>query len=333
MVLTLDFLAEDLAQTRLACSPLWETIESLRMRQDPAAFAVHEEWVRVSEERLRGFDFGELLELVPPVGYIPDFLTPPPQAPLPSIADELAELEATPAAQVRADLADRFGPEAAAPEHVRRWLARPAEARDHIVGLLREYWERAVAPDWPRIRALHEAELESRARQQARKGTGQLLGDLHPAIAWRAGTLRVRGRRAGRVALGGRGLVVISSVFVWPLACSMVAPPWQPALVYPPRGVGGLWAPEPRDGAVALEALLGRTRAAVLRRLAAPCTTTDLARDLDLTAGAVSLHLTVMHQAGLLVRRRAGRSVLYGLGAVGEALLSSARAAPAPPEG
>jgi DNA-binding transcriptional ArsR family regulator len=220
-----------------------------------------------------------------------------------------------------------------APEHVRRWLARPAEARDHIVGLLREYWERAVAPDWPRIRALHEAELESRARQEARQGTGQLLGDLHPAIAWRAGTLRVRGRRAGRVALGGRELVVISSVFVWPLACSMVAAPWQPALVYPPRGVGGLWAPEPRDGAVALEALLGRTRAAVLQRLAAPCTTTDLARDLDLTAGAVSLHLTVMHQAGLLVRRRAGRSVLYGLGAVGEALLSSARAAPAPPEG
>jgi DNA-binding transcriptional ArsR family regulator len=81
-----------------------------------------------------------------------------------------------------------------------------------------------------------------------------------------------------------------------------------------------------------IQALLGRTRAAVLRRLAAPCTTTDLARDLDLTAGAVSLHLTVMHRAGLLVRRRAGRSVLYGLGAVGEALLSSARAAPAPPE-
>jgi DNA-binding transcriptional ArsR family regulator len=331
MVLTLDFLAEDLAQTRLACSPLWETIESLRMRQDPAASAVHEAWVRASEERLRGFDFSALLDLVPPVGYIPDFLTPPPRAPLPSIADELAELEATPGAQVRADLAQRFGAEAP-PAYARRWLARPAEARRHIADLLREYWERAVAPDWPRIRALHDAELESRARQQAREGTGQLLGDLHPAIAWRAGTLRVRGRHAGRVALGGRGLVVISCVFVWPLACSMVAPPWQPALVYPPRGVGALWAPEPRDGAVALEALLGRTRAAVLRRLAAPCTTTDLARDLDLTAGAVSLHLTVMHQAGLLVRRRTGRSVVYGLGAVGEALLSSARAAPAAPE-
>src|SRR3954453_15435675 len=128
MVLTLDFLAEDLAQTGLAGSPVWETVERLRMRQDPAGFAVHAEWVRVSEERLRGFDFSELLELVPPVGYIPDFLTPPPQEPLPSIADELAELEAAPAAQVRADLAERFAPEAAAPEHVRRWLARPAEA-------------------------------------------------------------------------------------------------------------------------------------------------------------------------------------------------------------
>jgi DNA-binding transcriptional ArsR family regulator len=327
MVLTLDFLAEDLAQTRLACSPLWETIESLRMRQDPASFAVHGQWVRASEERLRGFDYRELLELVPPVGYIPDFLTPPPRATLPNIADELAELEATPPEQVCADLAKRFDGDPA-PEHARGWIARPTDARAHIVALLRQYWECAVAPDWPRIRALHEAELESRARQQARKGTGQLLGDLHPAIAWREGTLRVRGRHSGRVALGGQGLVVISCVFVWPLACSMVAAPWQPAVVYPPRGVGGLWAPEPRDGAAALEALLGRTRAAVLRRLAAPCTTTELARDLELTAGAVSLHLTVMHQAGLLVRRRAGRSVLYGLGAVGEALLSSTRGTP-----
>jgi hypothetical protein len=322
MVLTLDFLAEDLAQTRLACSPLWETVESLRMRQDPASFAVHGEWVRVSEERLRGFDFSELLELVPPVGYIPDFLTPPPRAPVPSIADELAELEATPAAQVRADLADRFGPEATAPEHVRRWLARPAEARDHIVGLLREYWERAVAPDWPRIRALHEAELESRARQQARRGTGQLLGDLHPAIAWRAGTLRVRGRRAGRVALGGRGLVVISSVFVWPLACSMVAPPWQPALVYPPPGVAELWAPEERDHE-ALAALLGHGRARVLAALDRPASTRELADRLGASPAGVSEHLGVLRRAGLVAGRREGRRVVYARTAKGDGLCSA----------
>jgi hypothetical protein len=50
---------------------------------------------------------------------------------------------------------------------------------------------------------------------------------------------------------------------------------------------------------------------------------------------AICSPLTTSSDCGreLLVRRRAGRSVLYGLGAVGEALLLSARAAPAPPEG
>jgi DNA-binding transcriptional ArsR family regulator len=43
---------------------------------------------------------------------------------------------------------------------------------------------------------------------------------------------------------------------------------------------------------------------------------------MELSAGAVSLHLTVMHEAGLLVRQRTGRSVLYRLSATGEALLA-----------
>jgi DNA-binding transcriptional ArsR family regulator len=103
----------------------------------------------------------------------------------------------------------------------------------------------------------------------------------------------------------------------------MVADGYPAAMTYPPRGVGSLWAPPDGDG-VALDALLGRTRAAVLRELAAPCSTSELARRLDLTPGAISLHLTVMQRSGLLIRRRAGRSVLYRVSAVGEALLAAA---------
>jgi DNA-binding transcriptional ArsR family regulator len=117
---------------------------------------------------------------------------------------------------------------------------------------------------------------------------------------------------------------VIPNVFVWPLACSMTVDPWPPAVVYPPRGVGTLWAPRNGDGQAALDALLGRTRATVLRALEAPCSTTELSRRLELTPGAVSLHLTVMHDAGLLIRQRAGRSVLYRASAIGEALLAAA---------
>jgi DNA-binding transcriptional ArsR family regulator len=323
MLLTLGFSADDLARTRFACSPLWEMVESLRMRQDRASAVVHAPFMDASARRLQGFDMSELLLLVPPDRYIPDFLTPPPDEALPSMQTELERLRATPAERVRADVARRFagGP---VPAVAHRYLEQPARALDHLVGMLEEYWQRALEPEWPRVRALLEREVDERARQQALHGTGSLLGDLHPAITWRAGTLRLQGaRRPGRFDLDGRGLTVIPNVFVWPLACSLLADPWPPAIVYPPRGVGSLWAPQDGDTRAALEALLGRTRAAVVLGLRAPCSTTELARRLELTPGAVSLHLTVLHQAGLLVREREGRSVLYRLSAIGEALLAS----------
>ena len=322
MLLTLDFSADDLARTRFACSPLWEAVESLRMRQDRAAAVVHAPFIEASARRLDGFDMNELLSLVPPHGYIPDFLTPPPDEPLPSMHTELARLRATPTDLVRADVARRFEG-GRFPSFAVRYLERPAYARDRLVATMEEYWHRAIEPEWPRIRALLDRELGERARQQALHGTGSLLGDLHPRIAWRSARLMVKGRPGGRVELGGRGLTVMPNVFVWPLACSMVADPWPPVVVYPPRGVGSLWAPKDADARAALEALLGRTRSCVLRALDAPCSTTDLAQRLDLSPGAVSLHLTVMHEAGLLVRQRAGRSVLYRLSAIGEALLAS----------
>jgi DNA-binding transcriptional ArsR family regulator len=328
MLLTLDFTADDLARTRFACSPLWEMVESLRMRQDRASAVVHAPFIQTSAQRLLGFDMSELLLLVPPQGYIPDFLTPPPDEALPSMQTELARLRATPAERVRADVARRFAG-GIVPAAARGYLERPARALDRLVDLLEEYWHRALEPEWPRVRALLEREVAERARQQALNGTGSLLGDLHPAITWRSGTLRLRGRRPGRIDLAGRGLTVIPNVFVWPIACSMVAEPWQPAIVYPPRGVGSLWAPDDGDARAALDALLGRTRAAVLRGLAAPCSTTELARRMQLTPGAVSMHLTVLHHSGLVVRERAGRSVLYRVSAIGEALLAAGRERPA----
>src|SRR5919197_110307 len=95
MVLTLDFSADDLARTRFACSPLWEAVESLRMRQDAASAVVHAPFIRASARRLIGFDMSELLLLVSPSGYIPDFLSPPPEEALPSIEGELGRLRST----------------------------------------------------------------------------------------------------------------------------------------------------------------------------------------------------------------------------------------------
>src|SRR5919108_229634 len=98
----------ELARTRFACSPLWEVVESLRMRQDRASAVVHAPFIDASTRRLEGFDMSELLLLVSPDGYIPDFLTPPPDEALPSMQTELERLRATPAERVRADVTQHF---------------------------------------------------------------------------------------------------------------------------------------------------------------------------------------------------------------------------------
>ena len=79
----------------------------------------------------------------------------------------------------------------------------------------------------------------------------------------------------------------------------------------------------PAGGAVVK--LLGRARADLLEALRSPATGTDLARSLGVTPSAVSQHLRVLREAGLIARVRSGRRVLYATTALGLALLDGAR--------
>lgn len=116
------------------------------------------------------------------------------------------------------------------------------------------------------------------------------------------------------------------SVFVWPDVVSTFEPPWQPTLVYPARGIGGLWA-DPAEGTPdALARLLGRGRAAVLAALDEPAGTA-LAHRLRLAPSSVSAHLTTLREAGLLVSRRYGHQVLYERTPLGIALAAGGGAA------
>jgi DNA-binding transcriptional ArsR family regulator len=91
---------------------------------------------------------------------------------------------------------------------------------------------------------------------------------------------------------------------------SMVEP-YQPMLAYPARGIGTLWETGPPPAPRALAALVGQTRAAMLAALAEPSSTTALAGRLSITPGAVSQHLSVLLDAGMVTRSRLGRSVFY----------------------
>ncbi|MDA0644962.1 MULTISPECIES: DUF5937 family protein [Nonomuraea] len=323
MPVTWELKPEDVARIRFAFSPLWELVASLRTLQDPARQALHLPWLTCVRPRLAGLDLAELLALVPPSGYLADFLTPPPDTPMPDFAAELERVRRT--SPERA-LHEAREVRSADPAALGRFVADPAGGIQRVADALEAYWRTCLAEFWPRVHALLERDVLRRSRQLARGGARELFDGLDPAVTWTGGRLLVdRPWCNDDPALHGDGLVLVPSAFYWPSVAVMSAP-YQSMLVYPVLGVGTLWEQGPPPAPGALAALIGRSRARILLALAEPATTTALAGRMALTPGAVSQHLTVLSGSGLTVGMRVGKQVVYRRTATGDALAAAPHA-------
>jgi DNA-binding transcriptional ArsR family regulator len=273
--------------------------------------------------RLGPLDTELLMSLVATRRTLPDFLTPRPASFAPAFEEELAVARRTPPDLVRRDLLAVHAPDPL-PEALLDAAAADdgpvVRLRDAVCELLRQYWEIAVEPAWPRMRLLLEADMTYRARQLAMGGARLLFADMHPDLRWQDGMLQID-RMIGRhnVAASGRGLLLIPSVFAHKPA-PPVSPEEPPMLAYPSRGVATLWGPLPAPEAPALVSLLGATRAGLLHILAEPLATVEIARRLGVTPSAVSQHLRVLYATGLATRARSGRQVLYRRSPLGDEL-------------
>jgi DNA-binding transcriptional ArsR family regulator len=324
-VLTLAFTARDLTHVRFAFSPLWEVVASVRVLKAPTDHPLHGPWVSQARERLTEsqLDWGMLSDLVPvPTRAIAGFVSPPPSTPLPDLELELLSLQATPPDLVRSVLDGLPG---GRPPGLDPLYAAPAGSLARLAGIIRRYWDLTLAPYWPRILTLLEGDVLYRAAALTHGGTSRLFADLDRRISWDGDMLRVVNEYVDRsVGLGGRGLLLVPSVFVWPRVFAKLDDPWQPVLRYPPRGVARLWERDGAEVSAALAAVLGRSRTLLLTELDTPASTTDLARRTGLSAGGVSQHLTALRAAGLVSAHRTGRFVLYARTSAAEALLTGA---------
>jgi DNA-binding transcriptional ArsR family regulator len=328
-VIKYRFGALDLGRVRLAVAPLYELLGSFAVLRDPDRQALHLPWVQAAQRALDGVDLGLLDTIIPGPGhvpaYVPDFLSPPPAVPVPEFAGELERVRATPPEQVLRELRAAFAGRPM-PAAGRALLADPSAGLDAVVATLAVYWERAMAPSWPRVRALLEAEIGDRATALAEGGPLGLFADLHPDLVWRDGVLEARLPHDADSELGGRGLLLVPSAFFRAPAVTFDRP-WQPTIVYPAAGAGALWEPA-RDapGRAALGALLGGRRAEILVALGRPVSTLDLAADLGASRGGVNEHLQILRRAGLVTPRRDGRAVRYRRTAAGDAVVAAAAA-------
>jgi DNA-binding transcriptional ArsR family regulator len=315
-----------LARTRIAVSPLWETVCSLHLlyRQRGRPPFPYERWAvganRVLDEVAGGPPgwYAVLTE-----GRAPDFLSPVPPGPAPTIDEELAALRGTDPVVVAAQLAKHYPDGLPAP--LVPFRDRPERALAELADGLHAYWRGAIEPHWPGMRAMLDEEVLHRARALAADGPDALLAGLHERVRWERPVLTlVKPLEHADRAVDKRLLLVPLIFSRGALMCS-TDDPEVVAVSYQSRGAAVLAGddrPTPEPAADRLAILLGRGRSAVLRALATPASTATLADHLNLAPSTVSEHLAALSAAGVVTRRRAGRRVLYQLDPSGTALLT-----------
>ncbi|MFF9124434.1 ArsR/SmtB family transcription factor [Streptomyces sp. NPDC014889] len=314
--------ADTLAGSRFVLSPFAETFASLQLLHAGAGSHPGEQaWLRAqlpAYRRLLADDPVTALLVRAGLGrdWLADFLTPTPRDEE-SFEDGVERVHATDPAAARA--------------HLRTSLAGPLPAaleRDDLperaARLLEFVWANAVRPSWARRRRVLEADVVARTAQVSRGGWAAVLDTLRPGTRWLGeNRFQVNLHEYPPREISGAQLVFVP---VTPKAgwVSWDEPRRRYAVVYP--CAGALADADARRASVptGLGALLGRARAEVLILLGSPLSTTQLTAVTGQTLGSVGRHLRVLLDAGLVERRRSGRSVLYSRTGAGQVLIEAA---------
>ncbi|MER5752364.1 ArsR family transcriptional regulator [Streptomyces sp. NPDC002088] len=314
--------ADTLARSRFVLSPLAETFASLKLLHAGAGGHPGEQaWLRAHLPAYRELLAGDpVTALLVRAGlgrnWIADFLTPTPRDGE-TFEEGVARVRAVPAAAARAHLrVSLAGPLPAA-------LERDEDLPERAAALLEWVWDGTVRPHWERRRRVLEADVVARTAQVSRGGWVAALEALRPGTRWLGeNRLQVNLHEYPPREISGAELVFV------PVTPQTGWVSWEEAdryaVVYPCAGVlaDGHGRPPVPAG---LGALLGAGRAGVLVLLGGPMSTTQLVAVTGQGLGSVGRHLRVLLDAGLVERRRAGRSVLYSRTAAGEVLVKAAR--------
>ncbi len=286
-----------------------------------------------------------LLEALVPAdhSYTPDFLTPVPR-PGESMSQVAARIAATPGEEVdyQLDIAirgRRVWPHVLAQHRseasYERWRrpmpqALATVARDGgaavataAAAAMATLFESVLAPDWPRVRAVLDADIGNRADRMAAHGAAAVLDDLGERMRWSGTELVLERPYSGVVDWADEGVLFVpATTHVGPVLFAAERP-HPPVLIYRARGIGALGERPAGAAESALAGLVGVTRAALLTTLDVPASTVELSRRTGWSSATVSYHLGILLRAGLVDRYRRGRVVRYARTGLGTALAAT----------
>ena len=321
MIVDVD--ARSLSRVRVAASPASEVLSWLRLARGGRPHPVLGLPGGAARAALAHPDVRLVLQAVPRLtGYAPDMLTPKPPAgkAVAGLSSQLDLIEATPADAVRRQLRQVAFPGGRPPAQLRAAADAGVFARRAANGLHR-FWRAALADWWPRLEVALGREVAARGALMAGYGIERVLSSLHPRIGWTGRQLRIDKPYQDVCHLDGAELVLAPSVVNWSTVVAQVCDPMDAVLVYPAGGAGTDLARRAAGGDEGMLRLVGRSRAAILRDLAVPRTTSELSARHALSPATVSYHLQALLDACLVFRTRDGHHVRYRRTDRGDALL------------
>jgi DNA-binding transcriptional ArsR family regulator len=314
-VVRVNFSADDLARTRFSAepAPLIETeLAWLELRRAGLARGRSRTrpWLREGRQILPPAA-RPLLDLLGPHPPWPTLL----DSPIGDLDEALDWVRSTPRSLLRTELPCAW---ASRPGRPPGWLRKLAdgdrEELEVVVRAVRAFHDAVVAPQWDRVVSAFHADVARRMPVLATGGHQELFDTLHEKLRWRDDGLDRQGVDH-ECAMGGRGLLLVPSAF-WtgpPVFAIGDGGHQRDVLIYAAQPHGN----SSEAGADYLAALLGPTRAAVLRALAAPRSTAELADAVDISPASASEHAKVLRDANLIETHRQGRSVRHSLTPLG----------------
>ncbi len=316
-VLRVQFTAEDLLRTRFAAAPAPLMELSLALATLQRGGALFDGWRREVQAALPRAA-RPLFELVPPSAAGPMFLDPISEG----FDDGLDAVLSTPIGAVRRDLRRVFAAGQPITPWVRALDEADAAAWQMLADALGAAYEAVIGPAWPRVWKSFRAEVAYRGRLMAEQGVQAMLETLYRDSHWQGTTLHFDVDSELTVRPNGRGVTLLPSAFWTSRPLIGGHPDGSAIVIYP--ALTALPLVDESDVEDPLAGLLGRTRAAVLSMTVDRRTTSELARELGISAASVSEHTRTLRGAGLLVTERAGKAVLHSLTPLGDRLLAGA---------
>ncbi|WP_367130378.1 ArsR/SmtB family transcription factor [Saccharothrix sp. HUAS TT1] len=312
---------------------MWEVVSSVQLLQHGEGGAHFDWWRRhvrdlVARDRKVGAAVRALTAVAPFATYFPDFLTP--DVDVPDLDTGVDVVLSTAPARLLDEI-DRLR----ATTGTTAWLDDLARGDLRALGwlrtALRTYVKEVIQPYRQTVEQALGDERADRLHTYLRHGPDGLLAGFEPLMRWRPPVLTIDYAVDRELHLDGRGLLLVPCYFGLHRPVALADPEMRPVLVFPVRPEFRFTAHHTAGSD--LGALLGPTRAAILRSTLAACTTAGLAKLNDISPATVSHHTGVLRNAGLITTHRRANAANHLITPLGMQLLDKCRTVPPRPVG